>query len=154
MQVLHTMYFAWARFRLTDALNRASKLRNTKLILKGNCLGSPLQDRPLIQKIRKKEDPTSPKPFFISSVTSTMSCLLLAYSPMIHKAWRWILSVISTQQKALDQFERALHCTQTINALVSLTWKQARVNILLSILDVKNKHKTNKEVIKQTNSWL
>ena len=34
---------------------------------------------------------TSPRPFLISSMTSTMSLLLFAYSPRIHKAWRWIL---------------------------------------------------------------
>ena len=38
-----------------------------------------------------KDEFTSPSPFLISCITSKMSCLLVAYSPMIHKAWRWIL---------------------------------------------------------------
>lgn len=38
-----------------------------------------------------KDEFTSPSPFLISCITSKMSCLMVAYSPMIHKAWRWIL---------------------------------------------------------------
>ena len=58
---------------------RKSKMLQTKM----------LQHNPIW--VSNKDEFTSPSPFLISCITSKMSCLLVAYSPMIHKAWRWIL---------------------------------------------------------------